>query len=70
MSGAEFCALIIIVISANENPFKGSLTSLPKIGGGEFGKFYSLPSLNDPRIGNLLTWLSLILFRLLNHVIC
>jgi len=43
-------------ISAKENPFKGNLTSLPKPGGGEFGKFYSLPSLNDPRIGNLLIW--------------
>ncbi len=40
------------MISASENPFKANLTSLPKPGGGEFGKFYSLPSLNDPRIGN------------------
>lgn len=38
--------------SAAENPFKGILTGLPKPGGGEFGKFYSLPALNDPRIGN------------------
>ncbi|KAK6784968.1 hypothetical protein RDI58_018423 [Solanum bulbocastanum] len=37
---------------AAENPFKGILTGLPKPGGGEFGKFYSLPALNDPRIGN------------------
>jgi aconitate hydratase len=43
-----------LVIAASENPFKGNLTSLPKPGGGEFGKFYSLPSLNDPRIGNFL----------------
>ncbi|KAI8007657.1 hypothetical protein LOK49_LG07G03380 [Camellia lanceoleosa] len=35
---------------ASENPFKGIFTSLPKPGGGEFGKFYSLPALNDPRI--------------------
>ncbi|XLU30338.1 hypothetical protein S245_066404, partial [Arachis hypogaea] len=34
---------------ASENLFKGNLTSLPKPGGGEFGKFYSLPSLKDPR---------------------
>lgn len=40
------------MVSASENPFKENLTSLPKPGGGEFGKFYSLPSLNDPRIGN------------------
>ncbi|CAL5341724.1 unnamed protein product [Camellia sinensis] len=35
---------------ASENPFKGIFTNLPKPGGGEFGKFYSLPALNDPRI--------------------
>ncbi|KAL7249260.1 hypothetical protein ACSBR1_011419 [Camellia fascicularis] len=38
---------------ASENPFKGIFTSLPKPGGGEFGKFYSLPALNDPRIDKL-----------------
>ncbi|PHT99448.1 Aconitate hydratase 2, mitochondrial [Capsicum chinense] len=38
---------------AAENPFKGILTALPKPGGGEFGKFYSLPALNDPRIDKL-----------------
>lgn len=38
---------------ASEHPFKGIFTSLPKTGGGEFGKFCSLPSLNDPRIGML-----------------
>ncbi|KAA8523674.1 hypothetical protein F0562_010097 [Nyssa sinensis] len=38
---------------ASENAFKGILTSLPKPGGGEFGKFYSLPALNDPRIDKL-----------------
>ncbi|XP_027347013.1 aconitate hydratase, cytoplasmic isoform X1 [Abrus precatorius] len=42
-----------IATMANENPFNGNLTSLPKPGGGEFGKFYSLPSLNDPRIDRL-----------------
>lgn len=26
---------------------------LEKPDGGEFGKYYSLPALNDPRIGNL-----------------
>ncbi|PUZ72230.1 hypothetical protein GQ55_2G377200 [Panicum hallii var. hallii] len=29
------------------------LTSLPKPGGGEYGKYYSLPALNDPRIERL-----------------
>ena len=48
--GAEFLRSDLGV-SASENPFKGNLTSLPKPGGGEFGKFYSLPSLNDPRVG-------------------
>ncbi|XP_051126120.1 aconitate hydratase, cytoplasmic [Andrographis paniculata] len=38
---------------ASENAFKGIFTSLPKPGGGEFGKFYSLPALNDPRIDKL-----------------
>ncbi|XP_022968942.1 aconitate hydratase, cytoplasmic-like [Cucurbita maxima] len=38
---------------AAQNPFKENLTSLPKPGGGEFGKYYSLPSLNDPRIDKL-----------------
>ncbi|KAL5573327.1 hypothetical protein UlMin_022924 [Ulmus minor] len=42
-----------IATMASENPFKENLTSLPKPGGGEFGKFYSLPSLNDPRIDRL-----------------
>lgn len=42
-----------IATMASENPFKGTLTSLPKPGGGEFGKFYSLPALNDPRIDKL-----------------
>ena len=55
MYSADFMFRLMF-ISAKENPFKGNLTSLPKPGGGEFGKFYSLPSLNDPRIGNLLIW--------------
>ncbi|KAK1581810.1 hypothetical protein Q3G72_009173 [Acer saccharum] len=38
---------------ASEHAFKEILTSLPKPGGGEFGKFYSLPTLNDPRIDRL-----------------
>ncbi|KAJ4851234.1 Acyl CoA oxidase [Turnera subulata] len=44
-----------IATMATEHPFKGIFTSLPKPGGGEFGKFYSLPALNDPRIGNLIS---------------
>ncbi|KAL1345707.1 hypothetical protein HN51_019426 [Arachis hypogaea] len=42
-----------LATAAGENPFKGNLTSLPKPGGGEFGKYYSLPSLKDPRIDRL-----------------
>lgn len=42
-----------IATMAAENPFKGILTSLPKPGGGEFGKYFSLPALNDPRIDKL-----------------
>ena len=49
------------VNSASEDVFKGILTSLPKPEGGEYGKFYSLPALNDPRIGtNSLLGLNLI----------
>ncbi|KAG4988042.1 hypothetical protein JHK85_031025 [Glycine max] len=36
---------------ATENPFNSILTTLEKPGGaGEFGKYFSLPALNDPRI--------------------
>lgn len=42
---------MIMIVSASEHPFKGIFTTLPKPGGGEFGKFYSLPALNDPRVG-------------------
>eukprot|EP00245_Coleochaete_scutata_P000247 TRINITY_DN1028_c0_g1_i1.p1 TRINITY_DN1028_c0_g1~~TRINITY_DN1028_c0_g1_i1.p1 ORF type:complete len:1008 (-),score=229.72 TRINITY_DN1028_c0_g1_i1:362-3385(-) len=36
-----------------ENPFKELLTDLPKPGGGTYGKFYSIPKLNDPRTEKL-----------------
>lgn len=39
------------ISAASEHPYNGILSGLPKSGGGEFGKFYSLPALNDPRIG-------------------
>ncbi|KNA06863.1 hypothetical protein SOVF_177160 [Spinacia oleracea] len=42
-----------IATMASEHPYKGIFTSLPKPGGGEFGKFYSLPALNDPRVEKL-----------------
>ncbi|XP_042514227.1 aconitate hydratase, cytoplasmic [Macadamia integrifolia] len=42
-----------IATMASENAFKGILTSLPKPGGGEFGKYYSLTALNDPRVDKL-----------------
>lgn len=38
---------------ASDHAFSGILTGLPKPGGGEFGKFYSLPALNDPRVDKL-----------------
>lgn len=38
---------------ASENPFKSILKPLEKLDGGEFGKYYSLPALNDPRIEKL-----------------
>lgn len=39
--------------SGTEHAYSNILTSLPKPGGGEYGKFYSLPALNDPRIDKL-----------------
>ncbi|KAL7250267.1 hypothetical protein ACSBR1_012299 [Camellia fascicularis] len=45
-----FCGGVTASIGIFEHAFKGILTGLPKPGGGEFGKFYSLPTLNDPRI--------------------
>ncbi|KAG2240792.1 hypothetical protein Bca52824_090537 [Brassica carinata] len=38
---------------ASENPFRSILKALEKPGGGEFGSYYSLPALNDPRIDKL-----------------
>ncbi|KAK8606717.1 hypothetical protein V6N13_052479 [Hibiscus sabdariffa] len=38
---------------ASANPFNSILKTLEKPGGGEFGKYYSLPALNDPRIDKL-----------------
>jgi aconitate hydratase len=38
---------------ATENPFGSLLTDLPKPGGGTYGKYYSLPKLNDPRVDTL-----------------
>ena len=46
-----------MVVAATENPFKSILKTLQKPGGGgEFGQYYSLPALNDPRIGESLTF--------------
>eukprot|EP00897_Mesotaenium_endlicherianum_P009974 jgi/Mesen1/9004/ME000563S08327 len=38
---------------ATENPFKDLVTDLPKPEGGIYGKYYSLPKLNDPRLEKL-----------------
>ncbi|XP_019183254.1 PREDICTED: aconitate hydratase, cytoplasmic-like isoform X1 [Ipomoea nil] len=41
-------------MASEHHPFRGIFTSLSKPGGGgEYGKFYSLPALNDPRIDRL-----------------
>ncbi|KAF6135692.1 hypothetical protein GIB67_028263 [Kingdonia uniflora] len=40
-------------IHANGNAFESILKTLEKPGGGEFGKYYSLPTLDDPRIDKL-----------------
>ncbi|XP_022739428.1 aconitate hydratase 1 isoform X6 [Durio zibethinus] len=41
------------IISASENPFNTILKTLERPDGGEFGKYYCLPALNDPRIDKL-----------------
>ncbi|KAG7537973.1 Aconitase iron-sulfur domain [Arabidopsis suecica] len=38
---------------ASEHAYKDSLTTLHNPDGGEYGNFYSLPALNDPRIDSL-----------------
>ncbi|WOL09715.1 aconitate hydratase, cytoplasmic-like [Canna indica] len=38
---------------ATKNSYESILTTLPKPGGGEFGKYYSLPALTDSRIDRL-----------------
>ncbi|XP_020261679.1 aconitate hydratase, cytoplasmic-like [Asparagus officinalis] len=38
---------------ATKNSYESILTTLSKPGGGEFGKYFSLPALNDPRIDRL-----------------
>ncbi|KAK9090950.1 hypothetical protein Sjap_024127 [Stephania japonica] len=37
--------------SASENAFKGIVTSLVKPSDGKYGKYFSLPAVNDSRIG-------------------
>ncbi|TVU38908.1 hypothetical protein EJB05_12304, partial [Eragrostis curvula] len=44
---------VLTTVGANSNCFEHVLPSLPKPGGGEYGKYYSLPALNDPRIDRL-----------------
>lgn len=45
--------------TATENPFNGILKTLENPEGGVFGKYYSLPALNDPRIGEWFCFISL-----------
>uniref|UniRef100_A0A453EPT2 Aconitase/3-isopropylmalate dehydratase large subunit alpha/beta/alpha domain-containing protein n=1 Tax=Aegilops tauschii subsp. strangulata TaxID=200361 RepID=A0A453EPT2_AEGTS len=40
-------------LHAATDRFAKTLTILPKPGGGEYGKFYSIPALNDPKIDKL-----------------
>uniref|UniRef100_A0A453Q3S6 Aconitate hydratase n=1 Tax=Aegilops tauschii subsp. strangulata TaxID=200361 RepID=A0A453Q3S6_AEGTS len=43
----------LCLCACTEHAYSNILTSLPKPEGGEYGKFYSLPALNDPRIDKL-----------------
>ncbi|CAI5950883.1 unnamed protein product [Closterium sp. NIES-64] len=42
-----------LACAAPENPFKNIVTDLPSADGGSYGKYYSLPALNDPRVDRL-----------------
>lgn len=60
--------LLGLLIAATENPFNSILKTLEKPGGGgEFGKYYSLPALNDLRIGESLFSIFTILFSSSYH---
>ncbi|KAL7218968.1 hypothetical protein ACSBR2_012103 [Camellia fascicularis] len=52
-TAAALVFLRVLIRHPSEHAFKGILTGLPKPGGGESGKFYSLPALNDPRMDML-----------------
>ncbi|XP_074340456.1 uncharacterized protein LOC141678114 [Apium graveolens] len=49
LSAAQFHSVLQNGVA--DHPFNGIVTSLPNPGGGEFGKFYCLPVMNDPTIG-------------------
>ncbi|CAN6275001.1 unnamed protein product [Urochloa humidicola] len=53
--------------SATKHAFKSILVSLPKTGGGEYGKFFSLPALNDPRIDRLPYSIRILLEAAIRH---
>ena len=46
-------SVCVLTAADGNSRFGHVLISLPKPGGGEYGKYYSLPALNDPRIGKL-----------------
>jgi hypothetical protein len=46
-------SVCVLAAADGSSRFGHVLTSLPKPGGGEYGKYYSLPALNDRRIGKL-----------------
>jgi len=52
---------VFLVLIATKNSYESILTTLSKPGGGEFGKYFSLPALDDPRIGKFCD-LSFVLF--------
>ena len=64
---------VCFVAAATENPFNSILRTLEKPGGaGEFGKYFSLPALNDPRIGESLVfifWLEKMLKEALFNIV-
>ncbi|CAM0148478.1 unnamed protein product [Urochloa decumbens] len=52
---------------ATKHAFKSILVGLPKPCGGEYGKFFSLPALNDPRIDRLPYSIRILLEAAIRH---
>ncbi|KAJ0966166.1 hypothetical protein J5N97_027304 [Dioscorea zingiberensis] len=57
----------LCVVATEEHVLKDILTSLAKPGGGDFGKYFSLPVLNDPRVDKLPYSIQILLESAINN---